>query len=139
MKFIRQPVEETTVNLTPLIDVVFLLLIFFMVSMTFTKERQLVIDLPEAVGEASMEDSLQIEIIISADGEYAVNGKRLVNRKLTTLRKALIEVSDGNTDLPLIISADKDTSYQSVISAMDIAGQLGFSRQSLPIKAQSSQ
>jgi len=139
VKFIRQPVEETTVNLTPLIDVVFLLLIFFMVSTTFTKERQLVIDLPEAVGEASMEDPLQIEIIISADGEYAVNGQRLVNRKLATLRKALIEVSDGNTDLPIIISADKDTAYQSVISAMDIAGQLGFSRQSLPIKAQSSQ
>ena len=139
MKFIRQPVEETTVNLTPLIDVVFLLLIFFMVSTTFTKERQLVIDLPEAVGEASMEDPLQIEIIISADGEYAVNGQRLVNRKLTTLRKALIAVSDGNTDLPLIISADKDTAYQSVISAMDVAGQLGFSKQSLPIKAQSSQ
>ena len=63
----------------------------------------------------------------------------MVNRKLTTLRKALIEVSDGNTDLPLIISADKDTAYQSVISAMDVAGQLGFSKQSLPIKGQASQ
>lgn len=135
MKFIRQPVEAVEVNLTPLIDVVFLLLIFFMVSTTFTKERELTIDLPEAVGEASTEDPLQIEIIVSADGEYAVNGKRLVNRELATLRKAIIEVSDGNTDLPLIISADKDTPYQSVISVMDIAGQIGFTKQSLPIKS----
>jgi len=139
VKFIRQPVEETTVNLTPLIDVVFLLLIFFMVSTTFTKERQLVIDLPEAVGEASTEDPMQVEIIISANGEYAVNSKRLVNRELSTLRKAIIEVSEGNTELPLIISADKDTPYQSVISAMDIAGQLGFTKQSLPIQSISGQ
>ncbi|OUS29328.1 biopolymer transporter ExbD [Gammaproteobacteria bacterium 45_16_T64] len=135
MKFIRQPVEEATVNLTPLIDVVFLLLIFFMVSTTFTKERQLVINLPEAVGEAPTEDPLQIEIVISADGEYAVNGKRLVNRELATLRKAIIEVSEGNMDLPLTISADKDTAYQSVISAMDVAGRLGFTQQSLPISS----
>lgn len=138
MKFIRQPVEEAAVNLTPLIDVVFLLLIFFMVSTTFTKERELTIDLPEAVGESPTEDPLQIEIIVSADGEYAVNGKRLVNRELTTLRKAIIEVSDGNTDLPLIISADKDTPYQSVISVMDVAGQIGFTKQSLPIKTMSN-
>ena len=138
MKFIRQPVEETTVNLTPLIDVVFLLLIFFMVSTTFTKERQLVIELPEAVGDATTEELRQIEIIISADGDYAVNGKRLVNRELTTLRKAIIEVSDGDTDLPLIISADKNTPYQAVVSAMDIAGQIGFTRQSLPIQALSN-
>jgi len=90
------------------------------------------------VGESPTEDPLQIEIIVSADGEYAVNGKRLVNRELTTLRKAIIEVSDGNTDLPLIISADKDTPYQAVISVMDIAGQIGFTKQSLPIKAMSN-
>ena len=135
MKFIRQPVEEAVVNLTPLIDVVFLLLIFFMVSTTFTKERQLVINLPEAVGEAPTEDVEQVEIIISAEGEYAVNGKRLVNRDLSTLRKAIINVSNGSTELPVIISADKDTPYQSVISAMDVAGQLGFTKQSLPIQA----
>ena len=139
MKFIRQPVEETTVNLTPLIDVVFLLLIFFMVSTSFTKEREITIDLPEATGEAPMVDPLQIEILVSANGEYAVNGKRLVNRELTTLRKALIEVSDGDTDLPLVIRADKDTAYQSVISAMDVAGKLGFTKQSLPIQSTSGQ
>ena len=135
MKFIRQPVEEAVVNLTPLIDVVFLLLIFFMVSTTFTKERQLVINLPEAVGEAPTEEPQQIEIVISSEGEYSVNGKRLVNRDLSTLRKAIIDVSEGNTDLPVSISADKNTPYQSVISAMDIAGQLGFTKQSLPIKS----
>ena len=77
MKFQRQPVEEVNVNLTPLIDIVFLLLIFFMVSTTFTRERELTVELPEAVGESSAETPQYIEIEVSQDGEYAVNQQRL--------------------------------------------------------------
>ncbi len=110
-----------------------------MVSTTFTKERQLVINLPEAVGEAPSEQPEQIEIVITAEGEYSVNGKRLVNRDLSTLRKAIINVSNGDTDLPVTISADKDIPYQAVVSAMDIAGQLGFTKQSLTMQSLSDQ
>lgn len=126
MKFRRQRREEVGVNLTPLIDVVFLLLIFFMVSTTFKKESHISLNLPEAEGEAVAEKEHQIEIIINARGEYAVNDQMLVNSKIETLRTAINRIAKGNTDLPLIISADAVSPHQSVVTAMDAAGQLGF-------------
>lgn len=126
MKFKRQLRTEEGVNLTPLIDVVFLLLIFFMVSTTFTKETHLNIDLPEANGELSVDDSDQIEILINADGSYAINGQSLINKKLTTLKAALEKTAAGKTDQPLIITADANSPHQAVVTAMDAAGQLGF-------------
>ncbi len=128
MKFQRQPVEEVSVNLTPLIDIVFLLLIFFMVSTTFTRERELTVELPEAVAEAAAEAKDFIEVEISADGEYAVNRRRLVNREPKTLERALKQVSEGDLDMPLIITADANTPHQAVMTAMDVSGQLGFTR-----------
>lgn len=127
MKFPRQPVEPVDVNLTPLIDVVFLLLIFFMVSTTFTRERELTVELPEASAEAAVETTERLEIEINAEGEYAVNTQRLVNRNSETLSKAIKDVSKGDTKLPLIITADASTPHQAVVTAMDVAGQLGFS------------
>lgn len=131
MKFRRQQVEDQGINLTPLIDVVFLLLIFFMVSTTFTKETHLSVDLPEAVGEQSSELPEQIEILINSDGSYSVNGQALVNDKAATLRSALEKTSEGNSDLPLVITADAKTPHQAVVQAMDVAGQLGFARLSI--------
>ncbi|GAA5317169.1 MAG: biopolymer transporter ExbD [Candidatus Pelagadaptatus aseana] len=126
MKFKRQTKEEESINLTPLIDVVFLLLIFFMVSTTFTKETHLKVDLPEAVGEPGIKQSEPLEILISAQGDYSVNGKALVNNQMKTLKKALLEVSQGQLDQPLIITADAKTPHQAVVTAMDAAGQAGF-------------
>lgn len=131
MKFRRQRTEDEGINLTPLIDVVFLLLIFFMVSTTFTKETHLSIDLPEAVGEKSSEIPDQIEILINGDGSYSVNGLALVNNKVATLRSALDKVAEGNYQLPLVITADAKTPHQAVVQAMDVAGQLGFARLSI--------
>ncbi len=126
MIFRRQRREEVGVNLTPLIDVVFLLLIFFMVSTTFKKESHISLNLPEASGEAIAEKDNQVEIIINAKGEYAVNDQMLVNNNIETLRAAINAVARGDTSLPLIISADAISPHQSVVTAMDAAGQLGF-------------
>ena len=115
MKFHRQKVEDQGINLTPLIDVVFLLLIFFMVSTTFTKETHLSVDLPEAVGEQSSELPEQIEILISAEGSYSINGKALVNSKVATLKSALEKTSEGNNKVPLVITADAKTPHQAVV------------------------
>ncbi|WP_049629830.1 biopolymer transporter ExbD [Cellvibrio sp. pealriver] len=131
MKFHRQKVEDQGINLTPLIDVVFLLLIFFMVSTTFTKETHLSVDLPEAVGEQSSELPEQIEILISAEGSYSINGKALVNSKVATLKSALEKTSEGNNKVPLVITADAKTPHQAVVQAMDAAGQLGFAHLSI--------
>jgi biopolymer transport protein ExbD len=126
MKFRRQATNNDEINLTPLIDVVFLLLIFFMVSTSFTKETHLKVDLPQANGQPSSELPEQIEILIAVDGSYAVNGRSLVNTKADTLRTALEKTANGNTKVPLIITADAKTAHQYVVQAMDVAGQLGF-------------
>ncbi|WGL17178.1 biopolymer transporter ExbD [Microbulbifer bruguierae] len=126
MQFRRQNTEQDGVNLTPLIDVVFLLLIFFMVSTTFTKESHLKLNLPEAAGPQAEVPPSTIEVLINADGSYSVDGRALINKKLTTLKSALSEVSAGEYNRPLIITADATAQHQAVVRAMDAAGQLGF-------------
>ena len=129
MNFRRRTRAETDINLTPLIDVVFLLLIFFMVSTTFTRETQLKVDLPEsASGEHASDSTEHIEVLISAAGEVAINGNSLINPGLETLKAALARESGGDTRLPVVITADAQTPHQSVITAMDAAGQQGFTR-----------
>ncbi len=135
MKFQRRNREEVSVNLTPLIDVVFLLLIFFMVSTTFTKETHLEIDLPQTTGEPVSQDLPKaIEIIIDEEGQYSVNGLPLINTQEKTLRQAMVKlIVDGNKP-PLIITADAKTPHQSVVTAMDISGRLGFEKLSITTK-----
>jgi biopolymer transport protein ExbD len=134
VKFARRTRTDVEINLTPLIDVVFLLLIFFMVSTTFTKETHLSIDLPEASGDPARVAQEQIEISITSQGDYTVNGTALVNNSLETLRTALERVSDGDNALPLVITADAATPHQAVVMAMDAAGQLGFIQLSITTK-----
>ncbi len=118
--------EEPEVNLTSLIDVVFLLLIFFMVSTSFVKESRLTITLPEAESEAPAAEAERLEVAITASGTLLVNGRELVNNSPRTLRRALLEVSGGDTGLPVTIVADADARHQSVVTVMDVAGRMGF-------------
>ena len=126
MNFRRQAAEEVSVNLTPLIDVVFLLLIFFMVSTTFTKESHLEIDLPQSSADPAKPSVKEIEVVISAKGDYSINDRTLVNNQEETLKKAVEKLSNGDTKLPFIITADAKTSHEFVVRVMDVAGQLGF-------------
>lgn len=118
--------DELDVNITPLIDIVFLLLIFFMVSTTFERESEIDVTLPEASIDAPQEQSEVIEIVISSDGEFYVNGKRVINKQVATLKQALLKVANGREDPPIIISADAKATHQSVVTVMDAARQLGF-------------
>lgn len=131
MNFRRQKLEEVSVNLTPLIDVVFLLLIFFMVSTTFTKESRLSLELPEASGEPAPQEAVPLEVVVNAQGQYSVNGSTVVNPNLKGLMAALEQVSGGDRSQSVVITADAKASHQSVITAMDAAGQLGFTALSL--------
>ncbi|MDK2778961.1 MAG: biopolymer transporter ExbD [Pseudomonadota bacterium] len=126
MNFKRQNRESVEVNLTPLIDIVFLLLIFFMVSTTFTKENHLSIDLPEASAKASATPAESIEILISASGEYSINDKALVSHTLSTLKRGLQKALDERDSAPVVITADAKTPHEAVVRAMDAAGQLGL-------------
>jgi len=131
MKFKRRTQDEPSINLTPLIDVVFLLLIFFMVTTTFTRETLLQVNLPEAAAEILSTQSERLEIVVSRDGSFALNGQTLVNGRVETLLRGLELESDGNLDLPVIIVADSQASHQSVVTAMDAIGQAGFARLSI--------
>ena len=138
MKFPRSAKPDNGINLTPLIDVVFLLLIFFMVTTTFTRETRMLISLPEAEGEpVAAEQQAPLELVVSRDGSYSVNGQNLINRDIKTIMAALRDASEGNRDIPLIITADAQSSHQAVITAMDAAGRLGF--ESLNIATQQPQ
>ncbi|MBT5330176.1 MAG: biopolymer transporter ExbD [Porticoccaceae bacterium] len=121
----RTPVEA---NLTPLIDVVFLLLIFFMVSTTFTHENQMRINLPEAQAEASQSENSQINLMILQDGAYSINGKSVANRDIETLMEALSLEAGDDLEQAVVISADSETTHQSVVRAMDAAGRLGLTQ-----------
>ncbi|MFO2465816.1 biopolymer transporter ExbD [Pseudomonas sp. 15FMM2] len=129
MKFRRKPRENVDINLASLIDVVFILLLFFVVTTTFTRETQLRVDLPEAVSGSPADDqqAKQLDVAISAEGVYSVNNQLLEKNDLASLMEALQKESGGDTQLPLSISADGKTPHQAVITAMDAAGKLGFS------------
>lgn len=132
MKLNLRPRVEPEVNLTSLIDVVFLLLIFFMVSTSFVKQSQISISLPEAESTAIIEEvPEQIDIMITATGTYLVNGRELINNRAETIRNSLQKVSAGNNDIPLTISADANARHQDVVTAMDVAGRLGFTKISI--------
>ena len=126
MKFRIYNPDDPDINLTPLIDVVFLLLIFFMVSTTFNRESEIVLELPEAAGELSDTEREVIDITIDAQGRYYVNQNELVNTQAETLKRALKDAAGERKDPPLVISADGRTPHQAVITAMDAARQLGF-------------
>jgi len=126
--------QDPEVNLTSLIDVVFLLLIFFMVSTTFTKESEITVDLPEANAEPVEAAIAPIDLTIDVKGHFYINQQKVVNRQTTTLKKAIQLAVDGRKDVSLVISADANTPYQAVVSAMDAARQLGIVKLSLATK-----
>jgi len=128
----RRGRHEANVELTPLIDVVFLLLIFFMVSTTFIRETQLKINLPESSGELQEVEKGTIEIVVDRLGDYAVNDRLLVNSEKATLVRALREVQDPDRPSPLVvITADAMAAHQAVVRAMDAAGTVGLTRVSI--------
>ncbi len=129
MKLNLRPRTQPEVNMTSLIDVVFLLLIFFMVSTSFVKQSQITISLPEAESPSVVEETPdQIDIMITETGTILVNGRELLNNRADTIRNALQKTSNGDHSLPLTISADANAKHQFVVTAMDVAGRLGFTQ-----------
>lgn len=133
MNFHRRKRPPLEISITPMIDVVFLLLIFFMVTTTFNRQTELKINLPQANGVDVQEREKNITLVIDADGMYFLsddNGKlhQLINQKLSTLRKALEQAAGNTRRIPFIISADGKAPHQAVISALDVASELGFKR-----------
>ncbi|MCU7863521.1 MAG: biopolymer transporter ExbD [Candidatus Thiodiazotropha sp. (ex Lucinoma borealis)] len=122
------PRKSPEVDITPLIDVVFLLLIFFMVSTTFERESQIMIELPEATGEEIELEKHKLDITINISGTFFVNQLEVVNTEVDTLKQAISNAVGDKRDLPVVINADARTPHQSVMTAMDAASQLGLTK-----------
>ena len=119
--------EEPEVNLTSLIDVVLLLLVFFMVSTSFVKETEISLRLPQADAQSEpVVEADSLDIVVTQTGGYLVNGRALVNNERGTLRAAIERTIGASRDLPVVIRADAQATHQSVVTAMDVVGQLGF-------------
>ena len=135
MRRSRASRREATVELTPLIDVVFLLLIFFMVSTSFVQNQALNVDLPQANGDAQPNEDLIINVVVQQNGRYEIEGSIVVDASLQGLAKTLQAVVEKNaarrTSLPVVISADATATHQSVVRVMDACAQVGLTQISL--------
>ncbi len=117
--------EEPEINLVPMIDVVLVLLIFFMIATSLRHSSELEIRLPEASGKPVPGDVAQLAVDIDAAGRYAVNGRSLESMDAATLKATLLAETGGRL-LPLTIGADGRTPHQAVVTVLDVAGQLGI-------------
>jgi biopolymer transport protein ExbD len=127
MNLRRSTDEEPEINLISLVDVVLLLLIFFMVSTTFVDEGRIKLQLPQAsTHPAEDQKSEPIEVAVTASGEYRVNGQTLINNSQATLAAAVSKLAGATRDTPITIRADARATHQSVVTAMDVLGRLGF-------------
>ena len=122
------------INVIPLIDVMFMLVIFFVVSTTFQKRAQIDITLPEASAEVADPEVDLIEVSVDAKGTVYVGGQALVNSQVMTIREALRDASLDMKDPPIVISADAEVSHQAVIKVMDAARQVGLVHVTFAIK-----
>jgi biopolymer transport protein ExbD len=132
MKLRASNTEDPEISLTSLIDVVFLLLIFFMVSTTFERQAVLKVDLPEAKNVSNPENQPDsFELVIDQNGQYYLNDRQLVDGKPATLRAAFIEAAGEDRKIPIVLRADAETPHHFVVTAMDVTAQLGFSQLSI--------
>jgi biopolymer transport protein ExbD len=131
MNFSRSEEDRLDVNITPLIDVVFLLLIFFMVTTTFNQQAELRVDLPEASSEQQALEVIPIEITIDPSGAYFVNGQSLPKNSATALLQSLIKIVGEDKEKGVIIRADAATPHQAVVTAMDTVAKAGVSKLSI--------
>jgi biopolymer transport protein ExbD len=127
MKLQSRSREEPEINVISLVDVLLVLVLFLMVSTTFMRETKISLQLPQAASEvAAAAPTDKLEIMITQAGSYLVNGRELVNNERRTLRAAIERLTGEKRDLPVFIRADAAATHQSVVTAMDVAGQLGF-------------
>ena len=127
MKFRNKTNQDVSINVTPLIDVVFLLLIFFMVSTTFKNENQLNINLPQAAFDAADVPQAPIYIAIGVDGQYELNGIQYTANNLASLYQKLLEI-DKPTEAQIFIVGDKDAPHQSLVTLLEMSADAGISQ-----------
>jgi len=128
LNFRKQRPEEPEINLIPFIDVLLVILIFLMLSTTYSKFTELQITLPVADAEKLRDRPREIVVAVSADGRYVINRKPVDGRSVELLAAEMVAVAAGSTDLVVIVSADATAAHQSVVNVMDAARRAGLAR-----------
>lgn len=123
----HRPVDEPDINLVPLIDVILVLVIFFVVTATFEGRSALKLELPRATGEAAQARD-PLDVIVNADGRYFVEDREVLQPGADALKATIRDVGGGEHDRPVMLRADAKTPYQAVITAQEALGQLGYRR-----------
>lgn len=124
----RRPPEDPEINLIPFIDVLLVILIFLMLTTTYSKVSELKINLPTANAQASKSRPAEIVVLVAADGRYMVNQRMLAGRGIETLAASLAQAAGNAKDTVIIINADAQASHQSVINVMDAARRVGLTQ-----------
>ncbi len=128
MKFGRRRLEDPEINLIPFIDVLLVVLIFLMLSTTYSRFTELQINLPAADAEKLRERPAEIIVAVAADGRYAINRRAVDGRSVEALTAALAQAADGRPDTVVIVSADALAAHQTVVNVLDAARRAGLSR-----------
>jgi len=115
--------DQVSLDMTPLIDVVFLLLIFFMVSTTFDKQTAVKVDLPKAQSLAEKTQNDKIMVVVDARGHIYINDHELINNEVDTVKRTLLKAAGDNKETPVIIRVDKSAPFQAPMTVMDAAAQ----------------
>jgi len=128
MRFSRRHIEEPEINLIPFIDVLLVVLIFLMLSTTYSRFTELQINLPAADADKLRERPGEVIVAVAADGRYAVNRKQVDGRSVELLAAELNAAAGGRADTVVIISADAMAAHQAVVNVLDAARRAGLSR-----------
>jgi biopolymer transport protein ExbD len=123
--------DEPEINLVPLIDVILVLIIFFVITTTFDARSVLKLELPQATGEPNEAASKALSLLVNADGRYFVGDREALRTDVESLKRTLVDVAGNDRDRPVLLRADARTPHQSVVTALDALGQLGFHKVSI--------
>ena len=118
--------DEPEINLVPLLDVILVLIIFFVVTTTFDARSVLKLQLPKADGTPTEATSKALSVLVNADGRYFVQDREALRTDLESLKRTIVEVAGDDRKRPVLLRADARTPHQAVVTALDALGQLGF-------------
>lgn len=129
--------EEMEINFIPLIDVLLVIIIFLIVSATFSRTNELQINLPTAEANAPQDKPLMIEVAVDATGKYLINGKPLADNTVTAISAALQAAAAGGKEPTIVINADANSTHQSVVNVMEASRVAGYTHITFATQAQS--
>jgi biopolymer transport protein ExbD len=124
----RRAEDVPEINLVPLIDVILVLIIFFVITTTFDARSVLKLELPRAAGERNDTQGAALNLLINADGRYFVDDREALRTDVESLKRTIAEVAGDDRERTVLLRADARTPWQAVVTAYDALGQLGFKR-----------